>query len=368
MAKQHGNAATCVHCRRLIVRAVMELQRPRAAVARDFDVSVPTVRKWVRRYSELGPAGLSDRSSRPHRIARQYAKPGPFLEQAVFALLHSPPAVCGYNRTTWRMDDLRAELAAKGALASGANVRAVIRQAGYSWKNARVALTSTDPDYRTKLDAIKSTLAALTGRDYFFSVDEFGPFAIRKRGGKSLQPSGAVAVVPQWQRSKGSTIVTAALELSTNQVTHFFSERKNTEETVRLVEFLRRSYRHAGRIFVSWDAAPWHSSKKLLDRVQFLNEWAKHDNAPEITLLPLPSCAQFLNVIESVFSGMARAVIHNSDYASVEEAQAAISRYLRERNEHFSRNPRRAGKTIWKREQVPSSFSEANNCKDRRYA
>jgi hypothetical protein len=31
---------------------------------------------------------------------------------------------------------------------------------------------------------------------------------------------------------------------------------------------------------------------------------------------PLPAGAQFLNVIESVFSGMARAIIHNSDYKS----------------------------------------------------
>jgi hypothetical protein len=42
----------------------------------------------------------------------------------------------------------------------------------------------------------------------------------------------------------------------------------------------------------------------------------------------LPAQAQFLNVIESVFSGMARAVIHNSDYASVADAQAAITRYF----------------------------------------
>jgi hypothetical protein len=35
---------------------------------------------------------------------------------------------------------------------------------------------------------------------------------------------------------------------------------------------------------------------------------------PHVKLVPLPSCAQFLNVIESVFSGMAKAVIHNSDF------------------------------------------------------
>ena len=43
-------------------------------------------------------------------------------------------------------------------------------------------------------------------------------------------------------------------------------------------------------------------------------------------------------------SGMARAVIHNSDYASVADAQAAITRYLNDRNSSFAIAPRRAGK------------------------
>jgi hypothetical protein len=84
-------------------------------------------------------------------------------------------------------------------------------------------------------------------------------------------------------------------------------------------------------------------------------------------LAPLPSGAQFLNVIESVFSGMARAVVHNSDYASVNECRSAIDRYFRERNSAFAKNPRRAGKVIWGKEREPPIFSEANNCKDPRY-
>ena len=56
--------------------------------------------------------------------------------------------------------------------------------------------------------------------------------------------------------------------------------------------------------------------------------------------------AQFLNVIESVFSGMSRAVIHNSDYGSVEAARAAIDRHFADRNAFFRANLRRAGKKI----------------------
>ena len=48
------------------------------------------------------------------------------------------------------------------------------------------------------------------------------------------------------------------------------------------------------------------------------------EGGPLIETSPLPAGAQFLNVIESVFSGMARAIIHNSDYKSMDVAKAAI--------------------------------------------
>ena len=68
---------------------------------------------------------------------------------------------------------------------------------------------------------------------------------------------------------------------------------------------------------------------------------------PIIELVPLPTSAQFLNVIEGVLSGMTRAVINNSDYPDAAQMKQAISRHFTERNEHFRDNPRRPGKKIW---------------------
>jgi hypothetical protein len=75
----------------------------------------------------------------------------------------------------------------------------------------------------------------------------------------------------------------------------------------------------------------------------------------------LPAGAQFLNVIESVFSGMARAIIHNSDYKSMDAAKAAIDRYFEDRNANFLQHPKRAGRKIWGNEREPAAFSDANN-------
>ena len=82
-----------------------------------------------------------------------------------------------------------------------------------------------------------------------------------------------------------------------------------------------------------------------------------------VKLAPLPSRAQFLNVIESIFSGLATAVIHNSDYQSVEQAKVAIDRYFKERNQYFQDHPRRAGKKLWGEELVQTEFKEGQNCK-----
>jgi hypothetical protein len=86
-----------------------------------------------------------------------------------------------------------------------------------------------------------------------------------------------------------------------------------------------------------------------------------------VELAPLPARAQFLNVIESVFSGLAVSVIHNSDYASVDDAKIAIDRYFAERNLHFQQNPKRAGDKIWGKERVASTFQEGQNCKNPRF-
>lgn len=135
---------------------------------------------------------------------------------------------------------------------------------------------------------------------------------------------------------------------------------------IKMADLLRSQYRHCRRIYLSWDAASWHVSKRLKAHLQKMNKEAKTEY-PIAEIAPLPAGAQFLNVIESVFSGMAKAIIHNSDYPSVEAAMSAIDRYFETRNSHFADHPSRAGQKIWRLEREPCLFSEGNNCKDPLY-
>jgi len=131
-------------------------------------------------------------------------------------------------------------------------------------------------------------------------------------------------------------------------MTWFYGATKDSMGMIDLAEMLFNQNRGKSKIYLTWDAASWHGSDTLLNWVETLNSSkCKWGSGPRLELLPLPSSAQFLNVIEAVFSGMKRAVIHGSDYQSVNEMKSAISIHFAERNAFFKDNPKRAGNKIW---------------------
>lgn len=335
---------------------------PSSVLCEFLGIDRKTARKYRHAFEEGGTAALFARQSSVTRRADDEK-----TKQAVFVLLHEPPASHGINRTTWKMEDLVRVLRAQGCPACPQVVRQITRAAGYKWRKARTVLTSHDPDYAEKVARVHGILSKLANDEVFFSIDEFGPFAVKMKGGLSLMPTGEQRIVPQWQRSKGCLILTAALELSGNQVTHFYSAAKNTGEMIRMMDVLVGQYAHCSRIYLSWDAASWHISKRLGEHIEQHNLAADVHHRPRVETAPLPTGAQFLNVIESVFSGMARAIIHNSDYPSLDLAKTAIDRYFHERNDQFRRDPRRAGNKIWGKERAPPVFDTSNNCKDPNY-
>lgn len=321
------------------------------------------VRRFIRRFENGDHKGLFKLPKKPSKYDDKE------LRELLFATLHEPPNVYGINRTTWTISLLHQVLKDKGVLIGKNIMGKIFREEGYSRCKTREVLTSNDPDYREKLVKITHTLRRLGPMDRFFSIDEYGPVSVRERGGRRLVGRGVKPTVPQYQNSKGFLIVTAALELSSNQITHFYSKKKDTEEMIKLLHLLLHEYFDCRRLYLSWDAASWHSSKKFLAEVKRVNkrDYRNTYQSPMIKLRPLPARAQFLNVIESVFSGLSQSVIHNSNYQSVDEAKAAIDRYIKERNEFFRANPRKAGNKIWGKEQVPSYFSVSHNCKDPRF-
>ncbi|MFC2002877.1 IS630 family transposase [Chloroflexota bacterium] len=334
-------------------------------IAEGLSITKRTVRNYHRCYKEFGLSHLMNKNKQPeHKLDDTR------LKEVVFEMLHSPPSNYGINRTTWTIPLLRESILKEECLLIGKNtISKIIKKEGYRFRKAREVLTSNDPEYKEKLGKITRILRRLGPNDRFFSIDEFGPFSVKQIAGKRRVPPGEYPTVPQWQKSKGWLIITAALELATNQITHFYSRKKDSGEMIKLLDTLLVEYAGSRRIYLSWDAASWHSSKIFLKKVKAVNRrcYRERHNTPMVKLAPLPSRAQFLNVIESIFAGLSEAIVKNSDYSSLDEAESAIDLYFDERNDFFKKNPGKAGNKIWGEEIVKPLFKQGQNCKHPRF-
>jgi DDE superfamily endonuclease/Winged helix-turn helix len=269
--------------------------------------------------------------------------------RALIEILHHKPKVYGINRSSWTQRSLAVAFEKLyGQRPSKSTVSRLLKEAGLSWKKSRRVLTSPDPNYREKVELLLKTLQSLKVDEDLFFIDELGPLQVKRYGGRSYTPKGATPTHPQNQYSKGSITLYGALSVTTNQVTWFYGKSKDSAGIIDLAGMLFNQYYAKSKIYLTWDAASWHGSDELVQWADDLNAWNRASDAgPIIEFVPLPSSAQFLDVIEAVFSGMKRAVIHYSDYQSEEEMKTAISTHFRERNEFFKHNPKRAGKKIW---------------------
>src|SRR6201998_1663939 len=63
----HANATLTPRGRLLLARRIVDEGWSIARAAEQFHVAWPTAKRWAIRYAAMGPAGMADRSSRPHR-------------------------------------------------------------------------------------------------------------------------------------------------------------------------------------------------------------------------------------------------------------------------------------------------------------
>ena len=172
-------------------------------IATSLFLTLQSVRKYIKLFETEGLEGLFTWG-----WPRVKKVKNPNYIDAVFSILHEPPSLHGFNRTTWKMKDIRQVISQQGLDVSEGSISKIINNAGYRIRQAKKVLTSDDPDYKEKIKYITDILSNLGEKEKFFSIDEYGPFAIKIQGGRSLMPPGKTKKVPQWQESKGSLIIT----------------------------------------------------------------------------------------------------------------------------------------------------------------
>jgi transposase len=324
---------------------------------------IKKIKNWIKAYHQHGIYGLEDK-----RGKRNVGKSDEIVKtrtKRIMEIIHQNPKTYGINRSNWTQFSISIAYERKYCeKISKSSIGILLKNSGYSLKRARNVLKSPDPNYREKVELVLKTLWSLQANDMFFFIDELGPLRVKKYGGKCYTKRGETVNIPQNFSSKGSITLYGALSATTNQVTWNFGKSKDTSAMIDLIEILFNQYYNKSKIYITWDAASWHRSNQLVEWLDLFNAQTKKiGTGPIIELVPLPSCSQFLDVIEAVFSAMKKAVIHHSNYQSEGEMKSAISLHFVERNDYFNKNPKRAGKKIWEID----FFKDYNNIKSGNY-
>lgn len=307
-----------------------------------------TIYRWKREFNATRMDSIEIKMTpSPERIQIQELR-----KTRIIDIIHKQPEFFDINRTSWTYGTIvEAYTQTYGGTCTKMMVKAIVKSTGCTWRRARKVWTSPDPLYREKIGKVLDALHDLKEGELFFFIDEAGPYQVKQYGGRSLVVKDEHPAVPEYQKTRGSMQLIAALEAVTNQVSWSFIRSKNTDNIVFMLEQLCALSRSAPRIFVTWDSISSHGSQKLASwKSRHNREVSETGIGPLVEIVPLPSRAQFLNVIEAVFSGMKRAVIENSNYGSKKEMEKAISRHFEERNLFYKNNPKRAGNKIWDRE------------------
>ncbi len=163
--------------------------QPITKIAIKVERSIKTIKKWREAFLAKGIENIDLRKTR--KVSDDVKSRIKTKSDQLIRLLHEPPSIHNVNRASWNLHTLcEAYERQYGEHLSTSTASEYIRAKGYSVKKAKVVLTSPDPNYREKLNNIKCILRNLSEKEKFFSIDEFGPLAIKVKGGRSYVKKG----------------------------------------------------------------------------------------------------------------------------------------------------------------------------------
>ncbi len=280
-------------------------------VAEDFEVSVPTVRKWRERFALFGLRGLVDqaRSGRPVTYGVEFRK------RVLAALEHPPPK--GMSR--WDGPALAKKL--------GASVYAVWRalhKEGIYLQRVRSWCVSTDKEFAVKAADIVALYLDPPVNALVLSVDEKPSIqAIERPSGYVETDSGAVVrALKSTYKRHGTLNLFAALEVSTGQVHGKITEEKKRSDFRSFLDEVISELPADRAIHVILDNYCTH--KKNDDwLVQFAGRVQFHFT---------PTSASWLNQVEIVFSLLQRKALNGASFDSKAKLREAIEAFLERHN------------------------------------
>jgi transposase len=295
-----------------------------AAIAAQVGVHVDTIRKWRRRFADVGLAGLKDapRSGRPPVFtAADRAE--------AIALACALPAESSVPLSRWSCPELARELATRCQIAASASTigRWLASDALKPWQH-RSWISCRDPAFAAKATRVLDLYAGiwegepLGQGDYVICADEKTSVQARCRCHPTLPPGKARAMrVEHDYRRGGALAYLAAWDVHRGQVTGRCEDTTGIAPFSRLVEQVMTAepYASARRVFWIVDNGSSHRGAASVKRMA--STW------PNAQLIHLPTHASWLDQAEIYFSVVQRKALTPNDFTSLDQIRERLGAF-----------------------------------------
>ena len=130
---------------------LMRAQKKRVIdIARQLDVSIDAVERWLRAYRKHGIEGITAR--KPSGRPATKRKPA---EARMRDLLKQDPQTFGFLKGRWVVRDIAKALSQEGIGVSKSYVQDMLRELGLAYKRPKLDVKSNDPNYYRKAREVR---------------------------------------------------------------------------------------------------------------------------------------------------------------------------------------------------------------------
>lgn len=273
-------------------------------IATIFAITPASVRSWLRRFDQNGPAGLYDvpRSGRPRLVDG----PG---EDVLSALVSADPATVtpGSEASFWTVAMLTlAVIVRLGTYVSPSTIRNTLHRLRYSWHRPRLDMSEkVDPQKAAKQWAIAEAVISAGPEAAILYADESRVQTLPLVRAM-WQKVGTQVRIPT-PGSNVSRAIFGALEIRTGQWTYLVREHMYAVDFIAFLEYLLEVYTKRPIILII-DNYSSHTAGSVATWLQ------AH---PQIQVFPLPKYCSHLNPVEKIWLRLKNRIAANRLYGSI---------------------------------------------------
>jgi transposase len=283
-------------------------------IARDLDISRPTVQLWRERFLSLRLEGLEKDAPRPGRIP---SIPEKTVRAVIQATLHTTPP----NATHWSTRSM-----AKAHGLSQATIRRIWNQHHLKPHLVKTFKLSRDTYFVEKLYDVVGLYLNPPDKSLVLCVDEKSQIQAldRTQPGLPLKKGRCGTMTHDYKRN-GTTTLFAALSMLDGKVIGDCMPRHRHQEFIRFLKKIDVEISPELALHLIVDNYGTHTHPRV-------KSWLRRH--PRVHLHFIPTSSSWLNVVERWFRELSDKRIRRGSFKNVRELIAAIKDYLDSHNQH----------------------------------